>query len=565
MMTVSVTASPLRWLVSFCAFGLGIGIAGAAVAPNSALTLDQQASRFLAQATFGPTEAGIAELRALNYDYGAWIDREVAKPVSSATNLLVVARNAGQITTIDTALNRRARNQVMIAGTDQLRQRMAYALSQILVVSDVDSAVAAGLEGPSSYYDLLAQHALGNFRTLMIEVTRHPMMGRYLSHYRNRMANTATGTRPDENYAREVMQLFTIGLYQLQSNGNYVVDASGRPLETYTNEDITEFARVFTGFTDEGPNNTGSGTGRTDFPSNPANYTAPMRMWEGQHDKGTKRLLQYPGATKPVLPANQTGLQDVEDAITNLVGHPSAAPFISRQLIQRLVTSNPSEGYVARVAAVFVNNGNGVRGDLRAVARAILLDREARDLSFINDPEHGRLREPFLRVTHLLRGVGFTVTDGILNYNFGNTVTQATIGHYPLSAPSVFNFYSPDYEPPGPVASAGLVGPEFQLLNSVFSVTLPNTLNTIIQSGAGNFRLNATPWEALAADPAALIDRLDLMFTHGTMSASTRAAIRRAVDGVTAAYVPSGSNLNQTRARLALYLTINSPDYAILK
>ncbi len=536
-----------------------------AVVPNTTLTNDQLATRFLAQATFGPSPEALAELRALNYDYGAWITREAAKPVSSAVDILTVARNAGQIGTIDTALNRRARNQVMISGSDQLRQRVAYALSQIMVISDVDSAVANGLEGPSGYYDMLARNALGRFSTLLMDVTRHPMMGRYLSHYRNRMANPTTGTRPDENYAREVMQLFSVGLYQLQPNGNYVTDSTGRPLETYTNDDITEFARVFTGFTDEGPNNTGSGSGRTDFPSNPANYVAPMRMWEAQHDKGTKRLLQYPGATKATLPANQTGLQDVQDAITNLVEHPSTAPFISRQLIQRLVTSNPSEGYVERVSRVFVNNGSGVRGDLLAVVRAILLDQEARSTAFIADPEHGRLREPFLRITHLLRATPYTVTAGILNFNFGGTVTQATIGHYPLSSPSVFNFYSPDFEPPGPVSNAGLVGPEFQIMNSVFAVTLPNTINTLIQSGAGNFRLNLTEYEALAATPQSLIDRLDLMFTHGTMSAESKAAIRRAIDGVTAAMVPSGSNLNQTRARLALYLTVNSPDYAILK
>lgn len=552
-----------------CALWLGI-LSGApsviaAVVPATNLTNDQLATRFLAQATFGPSPDALAELRSLNYDYGAWIDREAAKPVSSAVSILSIASAAGQIGTIDTGLNRRARNQVMISASDQLRQRVAYALSQIMVISDVDSAVSNGREGPSSYYDMLARNALGNFETLLLDVTRHPMMGRYLSHYKNRMANATTGTRPDENYAREVMQLFSVGLYQLQANGNYVTDSSGRPLETYTNDDITEFARVFTGFTDQGPNNTGSGSGRTDFPSNPANYVAPMRMWEAQHDKGSKRLLQYPGASKPVLPANQTGLQDVQDAIVNLVEHPSTAPFICRQLIQRMVTSNPSEGYVARVSAVFVNNGRSVRGDLLAVVRAILLDQEARSTAFILDPEHGRLREPFLRITHLLRGTGYTVTDGILNFNFGGTVTQSTIGHYPLSSPSVFNFYSPDFEPPGPVSDAGLVGPEFQILNSVFAVTLPNTLNTFIQNGAGNFRLNLTELQALASNPESLIDHLDLMFTHGTMSSDSKAAIRRAVDGVTAAMVPGGSTLNQTRARLALYLTVNSPDYAILK
>lgn len=540
-------------------------VAFAQVTPGNQLSADQLASRFLGQATFGPSPESIAELRGLGNDFNAWISLEAAKPATSAEALLVAARTAGQITTSDTGTNRRARNQVMISGSDQLRQRVAYALSEIMVISDVDTNVANGEDGSSSYYDMLARNALGNFRTLLLDVTRHPMMGRYLSHYKNRKANTASGTRPDENYAREVMQLFLIGLYQLTANGNYVNDASGRPLETYGDTDITEFARVYTGFTDESSNNTGTGTGRTDFPSAAQNYTAPMRMWEPQHDIGAKRLLHYPGARKPDLPANQTGLQDVQDAIDNLIEHPSTAPFICRQLILHLVTSNPSDAYVGRVAGVFVNNGAGVRGDLLAVTRAILLDPEARNASFITDVEHGKLREPFLRVTHLLRAFRFTVVDGTLPYNFGTTVTQNTLGHYPLSSPSVFNFFSPEFDPPGPIGNAGLVGPEFQILNSVFAVTLPNTVNTLIQTGASSFKLNITEQESLAATPAALMDNLNLLLTHGTMSPQTRATILNAVQGVTQAMVPNGSNLNQTRARLALYLTALSPDFAILK
>lgn len=536
------------------------------VSPNSSLNADQQAARFLSQATFGPSPDAIAELRVMGNNFSLWIDREAAKPVSSAADLLQTALTRGDVTAADTGTNRRVRNQMMISAPDQLRQRMAYALSQIMVISDQDTNVANGQLGSSSYYDMLARNALGNFRTLMMDVTRHPMMGRYLSHYKNRKANPATGTRPDENYAREVMQLFTIGLYQLTADGQIVRDGTGRPIESYTDTDITEFARVFTGFTDESTNNTGTGTGRTDFPSAAQNYTAPMRMWEPQHDTAAKTLLRYPGARKSTLPANQTGLQDVQDAIDNLVEHPNTAPFISRQLIQRLVTSNPSPAYVGRVAAIFVNNGQGVRGDLLAVVRAILLDNDARNTAaMIPDSRYGKLREPFLRITHLLRACRYTVTDGALNYNFGNTVTQTTIGQYPLSAPSVFNFYSPEYDPPGPLANAGLVGPEFQVLNSVFAVTLPNTINTLIQTGAGNFRLNLADQEALAANSAGLLDNLDLLFTHGTMSSATRASIQRAVDGVTQAMVPSGSNLNQTKARLAVYLVMTSPDYAVQK
>lgn len=536
----------------------------AAVMPSTDLSADEQASRFLAQATFGPTMDSVAELRQLGYNYSAWIDQEAAKPVTSAVALLEAARTAGQITQSDRATNRRARTQVMLTASDQLRQRVAYALSQIMVISDTEAAIQNGRDGSSSYWDMLARNALGNFRALLLDVTRHPMMGRYLSHYKNRKADPAAGTRPDENYAREVMQLFSLGLYQLNLDGSYITDGAGRPLETYTNDNITEFARVFTGFTDASANNTGTGTGRADFPNAAQNYTEPMRMWEGQHDTGAKTLLSYPGARKVNLPAGQTGLQDVEDAIDNLVEHPSTAPFISRLLIQRLVTSNPSHGYVGRVAATFVNNGAGVRGDLRAVVKAILLDPEARSLALLTDPEHGKLREPFLRVTHTLRAVGYTVQDGTLPYNLG-AFSEATMGQFPLGSPSVFNFYSPDYEPPGPIANARLVGPEFQILNAVFAVTLPNTFSTLITNGTGNFRLTTAALETLAADNAALLDRLDLLFTHGTLSAESRAALRTALDGITAGMVPAGSTLAQQRARLGLYLVLLSPDYAILK
>jgi uncharacterized protein (DUF1800 family) len=289
-----------------------------------------------------------------------------------------------------------------------------------------------------------------------------------------------------------------------------------------------------------------------------------MRMWEDQHDTGAKTLLNYPGARKPSLPAGQPGLQDVQDAIDNLVEHPSTAPFICRQLIQRLVTSNPSNGYVGRVAAAFTDNGRGERGDLLAVARAILLDPEARGSAAIADPEHGKLREPYVRVAHVLRAFRFTVQDGTLPYDLG-AFSEGAMGQFPLGAPSVFNFYSPDYQPPGPIADAGLAGPEFQILNAVFAVTLPNAFNTLITSGTGRVRLNLSEQESLAENPSALLDNLDLLLTHGTMSAETRAAILTAVNGITPAMVPSASTLNQQRARLALYLVLLSPDYAVLK
>ncbi len=552
------------WLV-LSAILLANVSSGQTVVPDTNLTPDEQASRFLAQATFGPTAAAIAELRDLSYNYNSWIDREIAKPATPAAPLVVAALSSGQITAIANTHNRRARNQVMISGNDQLRQRVAYALSQIFVISDNISAISNAREGSSSYYDMLAADSFGSFRQLLYDVTRHPMMGRFLSHYKNRKANPAAGTRPDENYAREVMQLLSIGLYRLNADGTYQTDGTGRPLDAYTNDQITEFARVFTGFTDESASNTGTGTGRTDFPSAAQNYTAPMRMWDPQHDTGAKTLLSYPGARKPTLPANQSGLQDIDDAIDNLVEHPNTGPFIGRQLIQRLVTSNPSDGYVARVAAAFANNGRGQRGDMVAVIKAILLDPEARNLGFLTDPEHGKLREPFVRVTHLLRAFRYSVTGSLLPYDFGSAVSESTLGQYPLSAPSVFNFYLPDYEPPGALTAAGLVGPEFQILNSVFGIATPNSLYNLVHTNAGSFSLDLAPQAALADNAGALVDNIDLLLTHGTLSGATRTQVVNAVNGVTAAMVPNGSTLALTKARLAVYLVAVSPDFAALK
>jgi len=555
-----------KFTLAWLAVSLVTQLAAQTVTPDNVLTADEQASRFLAQATFGPSTESIAELRALNYNYSTWIDREMAKPATLAAPLAVAAKTSGQITSITATYNRRARNQVMISGSDQLRQRVAYALSQIFVISDNTSVIYNAEEGSSSYYDMLLRDSFGTFRQLLLDVTYHPMMGRYLTHYQNRKANLTTGTRPDENYAREVMQLFTIGLYQLDAAGNYINDSTGRPRETYTNDQIMEMARVFTGFTTEdfNPNAVGTGTGLLDFPRiTTQNYTAPMKMWDKQHDMGAKKLLDYTGVRKRDLPANQTGMQDVSDAIDNLVEHPSVGPYISRLLIQRLVTSNPSDSYMTRVAAIFANNGRGQRGDLAAVIKAILLDSEARSLSMIVDPAHGKLNEPVLRFTALLRAFKYTVPTTFLPFDFSSAATENTLGQYPLSAPSVFNFYLPDYEPQGVIGTYGLVGPEFQILNAVYGISTPNLFYNLIYTTAGSFSLDFTPQAAMAT--SAMIDNIDLLLTHGMMSSATRAQITTAVDSITAAMVPSGSTLALTKVRQAIYLTVISPDCAVLK
>ncbi|RFC47746.1 MAG: hypothetical protein DUW69_001360 [Verrucomicrobia bacterium] len=556
----------------------GLLLAGSApaatVQPNAILNDDQLASRFLAQATFGPTPEAIAALRAAGYDYNAWIDREVAKPASYATPLVVAALASGSITKIQNFENRCARNQVMIGGDDQLRQRVAYELSQIFVVSDANSDVANADEGSCSYYDLLVRDSFTTFRQLLVDVTYSPIMGRYLNQYRNRRANPAKNTVADENYARETQQLFSIGLYQLNANGTYQTDANGRPLETYTNNQITEFAKVFTGLTDEdhNPSAKGTGAGQTDFPNAKPNYTEPMKMWPGQHDVTAKSLHHYAGARKPDLPAGQSGDQDISDAIDNLVEHPNTAPFISRQLIQRLVTSNPSDGYVSRVSATFLNNGRGQRGDMLAVIKAVLLDPEARSVAFISDPEHGKLREPYVRLTHLLRAFHYQVSAGAgLRFSLGNA-NENTLGQFPLASPTVFNFYAPDYSPRGPIGDAGLVAPEFQIQNAVFGIATPNFFYNLATTyvGVGNFSLGLGPQIALtesATDLSPLLDNVDLLLTAGTLSATSRATILATLNAVTPSMLTSNTpgTLAMARVQLAIYLVAISPDYAIQK
>ena len=547
-------------------FLLVAGAGAQVVQPNSNLSQDAFTSRFLAQATFGPTPEAIAELKSLGYDFNGWIDREVAKAPTYATPIVTAALAAGGITAIGNTQNRRARNAVMISGNDQLRQRVAFALSEIFVISDNNSAISNAKEGSCSYYDMLVRDSFGTFRQLLVDVTYHPMMGRYLNQYHNSKGNPAANTSADENYARECQQLFSIGLYNLNADGTVQTDGTGRGIETYTNAQITEFAKVFTGFTDEdhNPNAVGTGTGRTGFPSAAQNYTEPMKIWPGQHDTGTKSLHHYAGARKPDLPANQSGAQDVSDAIDNLVEHPNTAPFISRLLIQRLVTSNPSNAYVGRVAGVFVNNGRGQRGDMLAVIKAVLLDQEARLAPFIVDPEHGKLREPYIRVIHLLRAFHYKVGTGVLPYDLGSA-TENTLGQFPLASPTVFNFFTPDYQPQGPIGDAGLEAPEFQIQNAVFGIATPNIFYNLANSSVGGFTLDLTAQAALADNTMSLVDNVDLLLTAGTLSDATKAKVLAAVNAVTSAMVPSGSTIQLTRARLAVYLVAVSPDYAIQK
>jgi uncharacterized protein (DUF1800 family) len=529
------------------------------------------AARFLTQATFGATPADIDAVVARGYH--AWLAEQSAQPASSHRRETMdeFNRNAtnggvGNRDPVTQAYDRpggphrqSAWWNVVVNRPDQLRQRVAFALSQILVISDTNGTIAQWQEGAANYYDILVQEAFGNFRTLLERVTLSPMMGIYLSALRN--AKAAGGTTPDENYAREIMQLFTIGLHELNPDGTMRLDPNGQPIPTYTQDTIVQTAKVFTGwgYANATPNATANANL---FRGSPANYIEPMMLWPAFHDDTVKTIV---GGRQ--LPANQGGVKDLKDTLDALFEHPSTGPFIVRQLIQRLVTGNPSPGYVYRVAQIFANNGAGVRGDLGAVVRAILLDYEARSPAVAATTTFGKMKEPLLRATALFRAFGGTSNSGRLNIpNPEGGLAQAA-----LRAPTVFNFFEPNFVLPGAVAAAGLYAPEYQILNDTTAITQPNfyygyiyTNRSTTDLAQQTVGLTLAPWLPLARTPAELVDTLNLLLAGGMMS---KASTDRIVAAVTA--IPAGTATNSAndleRVRSAIYLVLTSPQATIQK
>jgi len=367
------------------------------------LTAQQEAARLLTQSTFGPTFDLIDEVANIGLEN--WIREQYEiEPHLLEPLYLEFEEELGpepEENELHYSLFRWTWWTRALAAEDVLRQRVAFALSEIFVISMETDELFAHQQGVANYYDMLLRNAFGNFRDLLFEVTMHPCMGFYLSHLRNRKANPSENRFPDENYAREVMQLFSIGLFELNQDGTRKVDPDGNPIPTYGNDEIREFAKVFTGLTFSGSN-----ISLDEFLYGEPVYTEPMEMFEPEHQPSEKRLLHG-----TVLPIGQSGMDDINNAIDNLFNHPNVGPFIGRLLIQRLVKSNPSPQYISRVTAAFNDNGQGVRGDMKAVISAILLDEEARDISYFDDPTHGKLREPIVRYTHLLRAMQITSDD----------------------------------------------------------------------------------------------------------------------------------------------------------
>lgn len=498
-----------------------------------------QASRFLAQATFGPTPSQIDAV--VRDGYAPWLDAQLAMPPSQTHFdwLLQQKKNTeafkgnGINAPLESTLWRK-----FISADDQVRTRVAFALSEIFVVGVQSITASWPLFGAAGFMDLLAEHALGNYQTLLTAVTKNLSMGCMLTYRGNRKEDPKTGRHPDENYAREVMQLFSIGLLELAPDGT-VRKENGAPIETYDNADVQGLAKVFTGWDINGP--------ETDVEF----HRRPMALNNAQHSMAEKRFL---GA---VIPPGTDGHLSLKRAMDVICAHPNVGPFIGMQLIQRLVTSNPSPAYVARVSAAFNDDGKGVRGNLKAVVRAILLDPEARNPD-LNDPAWGKVREPILRFSGWARAFGATSTNGAwaMPDTTDNTIRLA---QSPMRSATVFNFFRPRYSPPvTDLAKRHLVAPEMQITDETSIAGYLNFLAIYADRGWEDLQTSYAPEIAVANDPQALVARIVLLLAGDAFSAQTARSIADAV-----ATLPASRPRDRVRA--AILLVAATPEYLVQK
>ncbi|GAA4425065.1 DUF1800 family protein [Acidovorax lacteus] len=539
---------------------------------------DADAARFLLQAQLSTSVGEIASLRSSTY--ADWLEQQFnTSPGITGWDWL----NQRGYAVVDSnnyfdnsyPADYMIWHQLMRA-PDPLRKRVALALSEIFVVSTSGIDISWRSHAMAAYWDMLVANAFGSFRKLLEDVTLNPAMGVYLNTRGNQKENPATGRQPDENYAREILQLMSIGLVQLNQDGSSKRDGSGTPLESYTQSDITNLARVFTGYDFDMSQNVPipvPGSSRT-VPST-AYTRLPMALNASRHSTLEARFL---GAT---VAANTPGAAALKTALDTIFNHPNVGPFIGKQLIQRLVTSNPSAGYVSRVAAAFNDNGQGQRGDMRAVVRAILLDDEARDPATATQPTFGKLREPMLRLVQWGRTFGLNSTYG--SWKIGNLSDAGTsMGQSPLRSPSVFNFFRPGYVPPSTgLAAIGAVAPEFQLVNESSVGGYLNFMQNAVRSGLyanapdqpnpGSNATNGFDMKpnyanelAIVTDADALVARLNLLLCAGQLSAATVKLISDAVKTITVT-ASSSEDTKLNRVAAAVLLVMASAEYLVQK
>lgn len=552
--------------------GTGNGLAGGTAPVSTARKpqTDAEAARFLLQTGIAAAPSEIAAVRSEGF--APWLERQMAVGHSSAVAWLA-GRGYSQVDS-NRWFDRTEPGDYMIwnqlmGGAPAVRTRAALALSEYFVVSLDGLDFRWRSQGMARYWDILAENAFGNFRTLLEAVTLNPAMGRWLNTLGNRGAD-GSGRVPDENYAREVMQLFTIGLHQLNPDGTARAGANGQPIETYSNTDVQELAKVFTGYDFDwtgttavpDPQNADRSIESVDYVLKP--MTADPAKWRrprttGYHASEAKSFL---GAT---IPAGTSAPDSLRVALDTLFNHPNVGPFFARQMIQRLVTSNPAPGYVQRVAAVFADNGRGVRGDLAAVFRAIWLDDEALAAANVASNSFGKLREPILRLAQWARSFGASSQSG--NWTVADTRDPSSrLAQSPLRSPSVFNFFRPGYVPAGSnTAANAMVAPELQLVNESTTPAYVNFMQRVIAGQEFVTRDLATPYAeqvAMAHDAARLVDNLDLLLTAGQLSPESRALIRGALDAVV---VTEGSDAatKLRRVQTAVLLVMAAPEYLL--
>jgi uncharacterized protein (DUF1800 family) len=570
----ALLASSAAALLAACgggAAGTGSNTGGTTVVlPTTGLSFttpasDEEAARFLLQAQFSASDADIASVRRLGF--APWLEQQIAQPFGTKAWDWLNTKGYADVLSTSNFYDSTAQGDYvvwnqLITAPDTFRKRVALALSEFFVVSLNGLSFNWRSHAMAHFWDTLVVNALGNHRDLLEAVTLNVAMGYYLNTKGNKKEN-GSGSQPDENYAREVMQLFTIGLHQLNADGTAKTDATGKKIDTYGAADVSNLARVFTGYDlDQSQNlntaiaQTGGGTrnvGNTNF------ARLPMVQVGNNHSPLAATFL---GTT---VPAGATPAVALKTALDALFNHPNAAPFFCQQMIQRLVTSNPSPAYVARVAAVFVNNGFGVRGDLARVFAAVLQDDEARGPAGLTQAEFGKLREPMVRLVQWARSFGVTsVTDAWKIGDLSNGGTQ--LGQSPLRSPSVFNFFRPGYVPPSTALSTGVVAPEFQLVTESSVGGYLNFMMNVIASGfnAADITANYAGELAVVTDAAALVRRLNVILCAGQLSAATQTTLVTALNAtpVTAA---STVAMQRNRVYAAVLMVMASAEYLVQK
>ncbi len=556
-----------------------------------------ETGRFLSQATMGADLDLINIVK--NMDYGVWIDQQITEPV---TYLQSEVEDIWEeyLDTLDSRgyedpqdafgpampeLTSAWWHNNMVA-SDLIRQKVAFALSEMFVISS-NSDLGGEAIAMAHYYDKLLDGAFGNYKDILSEISLHAAMGYYLSHFNNPKAVPEENLHPDENYAREIMQLFSIGLYELNNDGTHQLDNDGNSIPTYDNADIKEMAKIFTGL---GPGGINENVWWTDEPYFGLgifgiDWTVPMAMYEDFHEPGIKVILK-----NDTIPANQLGLDDIDEAINVLFNHQNVPPFVSYRLIQRLIKSNPTPNYVERIANVFIDNGNGVRGDMAAIIKAILLDEEARNGEYMFEQHSSRLREPLVRHMQITKGLEIVEEPGGRywhNFDYDNSLKQQI-----LFAPTVFNFFLPNHQPVGDIANSGMVSPEFKIHDTSSSINYFNAAyrwtrdwGELINSGRyfynsdlvnddgsiggwdmygfGETYIDYEAYTDLADTPELLINELDKVLTHGQLSDEVRQSLRDNLPNISWDGYEYG--WERERVRTAIYLITVSPDFAVIR